>query len=61
MAWLRQWIPNQGVLGSKSLGGSMPTQLFILPSGDLVVPSKLSLSSGSAALSQLNIIHKKGP
>ena len=64
-------ILNLGTMGSKPLGGSKVhsaihsseiNQMSIKNSipGDLVVKSKLSPGSDSAALIQLNPIHKRG-
>ena len=63
--WLRHWIPNLEVLCSKSLGRSLTllTSIKWIPgvSGNSKVKSKLPPRSGSVALRQLNVIHKKGP
>ena len=67
---LRHWIPNLGVLGSSHWVAPRSTsQPFIFPRSikgvvgtprNRVVKSKLSPRSGSVALRQLNLIHKRG-
>ena len=67
---LKRWIPNPGVLSSKSLVDSKADSAFNPPEVDqmstmniwnLLVKSKLPPPSGSVALRRLNLIHKKGP
>ena len=68
--WLRRWISNPGIPRVQNhCVVAKSDQLFIFPRsvkgvpeipGNLGVKSKLSRSSDSAALRQMNPIHKKG-
>ena len=71
--WLRCWIPNPMVLGSKPPCGSkvesaihfsevdqMGTRNFLELNSNRI-KSKLSPCSGSVDFRQFNSVHKKGP
>ena len=58
---LWRWIPNAGVLGSNPVDDSEVDQVVTRNSQGLVVKSEFSSRSGSTALGQLNLKHKKGP
>ena len=68
--WLRRWIPNPGVHVQNHWMTPRSTKSFILPKlikrvprifENLMLKSKLPPRSGSAALRQLNPIHKNRP
>ena len=52
------WIPNSKPMGGCKIDSAFHPSLVTKTSGDLMLKSKLSSSSGSAALTQLSPIHK---